>query len=1088
MTAVAARPSWVRPQQQPTTPTPPPALSSDTSLDIQLQHAAVIVSPAPCSAARTVLGASSYPDGSSRPDAKPVADEQASTAGKEALVISQQAKSAPRLAETAAQKLHKPLIFDIDDSFDDEPDAPCGPHPQPPSFSIDIDDLPDLPSAQIASHHTHAESATAHLPSTSALPAVQLLSAAPDSNQRQPAPASAAISPSHASAQLEDEEGFPMAPAIYPMQPNRPSGFSSPSFGCLRTIAMTVPDTPPYSHASHAGSPTGPTWLSPMLTKHQPGQGRQYSPSLLGRPPGMHHMADPVMQAQAAAPLQQPSTDMHRGDGPHTEEAQQLVGQLLPLHLHLPERPVVKPAAASVSRLQFAGDIRPDLRNQEHRQTGQAANQLSSSVQVSAATVANGSTRPSTGAVAAATGVFTDWNSQEDDYAAETSSDAAELPKSQSANVASAAAALGKQFKAKAVVTSDMTCPSQSGTPSNKLHRPEQDGPQVAPERTQPLPGVLDTDQAAAWLAVPQAAPTAARSDPGIDRAVSDHTAAGMIVSTTVASNAAVPVATIAAAAAAGATVAVAATEAGRVVSQPDADSASFCAMPDADDWDWQQSQANLGFHDAFGPSQGFGATQGLSSASTWMPAAPTVVKPAQPPYQAVRSAVLSTGLPAGAAQHQRLQTGSSSAAQREPPKSGAKHVPFSNRRVALPVSKPHIKQPKVGAAAQQQDAEVLPVRRPLPKQRSTQNPQGHTQTHKQPLSNAVSAGKHGASPMVSAPGCFAEKADHLPAAQGAAAISSNGAPSSPIISPRHADTAAATGDIGLDGAITHATSGDCTAASARSTEQTAVTRAAAVCGSGLLTTAVASKQAGNPAAAATGGKASTAAATATSPAPAIFGPHIACSQLHAKKKLCLRLAPRQPETAPTTTGAVLSGAPQQPIRMPQHEQLIQAQHGPRTTACANENHTAQTHERRQHLDDAENTGRTCIEHQAVGSGVSGADDGHRAVLSPTDNKLAADFPETATPAGQPCLVACADVSSLLLLCCMFACAGTGSGKTEFDHAVAFGSQDIQQLLTCSCTCHANSSHMLQPNQASTVISVKGFLQRRWSAHPWGDM
>ena len=71
-----------------------------------------------------------------------------------------------------------------------------------------------------------------------------------------------------------------------------PSKFGSPSLGCVPTDDMIVPDTPPYSSASQAGSPAadlrpGPTWLTPLLARHQPGQGRQYSPSMMGRPHGM---------------------------------------------------------------------------------------------------------------------------------------------------------------------------------------------------------------------------------------------------------------------------------------------------------------------------------------------------------------------------------------------------------------------------------------------------------------------------------------------------------------------------------------------------------------------------------------------------------------------------------------------------------------------------------------------------------------------------------------------------------------------------------------------------------------------------------
>ena len=1036
MTAVAGRPSWVRPQQQPALPTALPALSLDTAPHAQLQRGAVNASP--WDTATAVALASSPQNAPGRPCVPPgaVAVEQASIVEEEALVISQQARSASRLAEIAAQKLHKPLVFDIEDSFDDEGCAPCEEPPEQPAFSINKDDPPNLPSAQ-NTHLTCAPPDKAHLPSTSALPTVQLHPGVPGSNQNQPAPTNAAISPPRAAAQVE--EGFPLATGTCTMQQvpsqhaNRAAGFGSPSLGCLPTNTMTVPDTPPCSHASHASSPTDPAWLSPMLIKHQPGQGRQYSPSMLGRP-GMDHTVDLVMQAKAAAQLQHPSRSMDKAAGLHIEGAAQPAGPL-----HLPERPVLKPVAAPITWHKSPGNIRPESHSQQHRQTGrQAADQLPSSVQASAAAFADHCTRPSTAVVAAATGAFTDRDSQEPDYATKNPSDDAKLPTPQRTNLASdAAAAQFKRPNAAAIANCAMTCSCQSGSPIGKLARSQQGALQLTPERSQPLPGVLNKDRAAAWPAAPQAALADACTDAGTGRAASDQAAADGAA----ASSSAVPMAATAAAAAGtctgvtvagagmtaiGATAEVATAERGKAACQPNPNSAGLCAMPDADDWNWQQSQANLGFHDAFEPSQGFGVTQALSPASAWAPpaAAAPSVKSVQQSYQGVTPAMVA-GLPLRAALQQRLQAGSTSTALRDFSRSDAKHVPFSNRRVALPVSKPQIKQPKVGAD-QQPDAEVLPVRKPLPKQRAAQDAQGDAPTDsartcKQPLSDAVSAGKHGDSPMASAAGCFGGKTDHPPAteAQAAAANSSSvpAVPACPVISSRHNTIAAATGVVD-HAPIIHEASGDCTAASARNTGVPAEKTAApstATFGSSVLATAVASKKAGNSAAAAAIGKTppaaasrlsneATAAATATSPAAAIFGPHIACSQLHAKKKLCLRLAPRQPETAPPTSSeAVPGGAPQQPVRLLQAEQLPQAQHAPSgTTAPAHESHTAQRNGRHQHLGGAENIGLIFIENQAVNNGNSRADDGSRAVLSPTDNKLTADSPEAATPAGQP--------------------------------------------------------------------------------------
>ena len=149
---------------------------------------------------------------------------------------------------------------------------------------------------------------------------------------------------------------------------------------------------------------------------------------------------------------------------------------------------------------------------------------------------------------------------------------------------------------------------------------------------------------------------------------------------------------------------AAAASDESQFLLQQGADTTDCAASYAADDWDWQQSQsqANLGFQDAFEASQGLGATPNLSPAITW--AAP---KPA------VQTASVS-GLPVRAVRQPQVQ---------EKP-STAKHVPFSNRRLALPTSKPEMKQ-RPGVTVQQLNPEFLSVRRPLPKQHSALPPQG---------------------------------------------------------------------------------------------------------------------------------------------------------------------------------------------------------------------------------------------------------------------------------------------------------------------------------------------------------------------------
>ena len=96
---------------------------------------------------------------------------------------------------------------------------------------------------------------------------------------------------------------------------------------------------------------------------------------------------------------------------------------------------------------------------------------------------------------------------------------------------------------------------------------------------------------------------------------------------------------------------------------------------------------------------------------------------------------------------------------------------------------------------------------------------------------------------------------------------------------------------------------------------QTALQSPCGQCQTGHATTAAASRATTAATAAASRPTAAVAArAPATSPAAAIFGPHIAeasLSQSHVRKKLCLRLGPRQADVTPATAAdAAASTAP----------------------------------------------------------------------------------------------------------------------------------------------------------------------------------
>ena len=333
-----------------------------------------------------------------------------------------------------------------------------------------------------------------------------------------------------------------------------------------------------------------------------------------------------------------------------------------------------------------------------------------------------------------------------------------------------------------------------------------------------------------------------------------------------------------------------------------------------------------------------------MTSAITW--AAP---KPAAQPASVSGLTVKAAGQPQ---------------AQEKPPT--AKHVPFSNRRIALPTSKPEMKQ-RPALTVQQLSPEFLSVRRPLPKQQPALPLQGTALVK-------ASASSHGAGAACDANllGNWSPQAasaskqlmSPLAAAHTQAMSVCAGRPVPPGFdcSLRHAATAAAT-DCAVPGTITNVTRDTGpgvpahpvpdvhTLETAALHPQRAHSQVAKVHSGRDCTAYSASGRTTLPnksTAAAASGRSpfpAGAAAAATSPAAAIFGPHIAgpvCSQSHAKKKLCLRLAPRQPEpaAAASSTSAV-AAAPNQATRKPQSQQQPLAQHDHNTAAAGSTAATA---------------------------------------------------------------------------------------------------------------------------------------------------
>ena len=1092
---MAARPSWVRVQQQPTAavspaadPTPHPEPAT------QLYSAAAAATCSPPNHDANAGGVASSPnlDGGPIRAGKEVgaAVQAGSTEGQVATARQ------PEVSAKPARLPQKPLVFDIEDSCDEDLGGGDQAHP---ALEIDIEGFPGLPPAQIT-----CDTVPAAPSSTRAGSILLSTSSPPPRATGEPQPAASDHAQHHSpltTAGLASPNTSNQAMAAYggagvthgmlqeaTQHANRPSRLSSPCLGPVPTDAMgpmptdamepvptdglgpvptdamrpvsmdamgpvptdgsgpeptdamgpvptdamgpvptdamgpmpidamTVPDTPPYSHASHADSPSAPTWLSPMLTKQQPGQGKQYSPSMLGRPTGMAHM-DSLLTHSAASAAAQGQLLSHVG--PIAAQAQ----QLLSVQLHEGQAPeAAASATAYVGSLQPQGDLRTD--SQPHRQS-QAAGQLPGLAQAAAAAAVQNRFL-SHGMAAAASGVFATWNRQEAHHSGNGSPEAATMHHSN-------AEQLQDRLQSRPQRLSTTTTPAAQisagvGSAQRQLRGllTQQTGHEVGSASPKHLPkeiaatlANLDGSQAAK-LRWPDQAPHQAEAMDSSqhDPEVLDTVQAPILPATS-------PDVSPSADKAAGSAVIVpkrAATvpEEHKVASQPAADNADWPASYTADDWDWQQSQANLGFQDAFEASQGFGVTPGMTPAVTW--ASP---KPAAQPASML-------GLPIKVAGPHQVQESSA-----------AKRVPFSNRRIALPSSTPRMKQ-HTAVVVPQPDFEFLAVRRPLqPKQQQPWQSVQHDDVAKASGSSrgAVAPGVKPLGDHSTQAGSASGSLKEAPPATEAQAMARDcrRVPLGLDCSSRHGATAAATDGVAQatattggvtkgTGACAHQAGNSHSWDSARPQQQATHTQPA-TSSSGNCATAAVSRGRATPnksTAAAPSGRretpaGATAAATATSPAAAIFGPHIAgpvCSQSFAKKKLCLRLAATQPEpTAAAIPTAAVTAGPHQSGTNPHSQQQPQAQHAAEVCHAQSSGVHQQSAEwnmdgvnhrsndgnvdwnRGGQVEEPGNDKAACRDPKEPAAAAAASTS--PAVLSPPGSRLAVASPEAATPAGQ---------------------------------------------------------------------------------------
>ncbi len=737
-------------------------------------------------------------------------------------------------------------------------------------------------------------------------------------------------------------------PAQTATRASMPPGSGSTFVGPLPTDSMTVPDTPPYSTNSQAGSPmgeprSGPTWLSPLLARHQPGQGRLYSPSMLGRPHGMH-LATITVEATAAT--QHPAGPV--GASSHGNQA--LPELALPLSNHDKTGADAKSAAAlQAGMLPNASAVKLGMNGAQQAWQQTAARQPDSFL---------GAKSPRDGIMAAATGVFADWNSQD----AADEADVLPAAAPSQARIPDMPSDETTQVVLPVIVQTSQQVPgATSNIPASPhLHCPQT---QLAQEHVTSVLVQCDNDpvlvpvnatsgtaqELAAAASQPACRPQL--TDPSLqqtDARVQTAASGCEVVPSGQAAD--VPLATQAV------DTPASASKAGEEVLQGTSTStdAQAAALPgganpahhsqrdvpdggsqhsngnaddlhsydDGDSWDWQPTQGNFGYQDAFGASQ---SSQGWGLSNSWGDSH----KPAWQKQQQAKAdkPLVISSLPAlgHRAAQQGFQAGPNKASEALP---AAKHMPFSNKRIPLPATKPQVQTKQPGAApAQLQEAPALPLRsRPLPKPASVSKtapgPSPNLDSQSVPASARHAAAHSPASVHIKVqaaqPSVSRSPHQGYRLSPGNQSASSSGAgpmgqPYEQLRSAGHETS----GQHAAAGRSGPATAGSCRsdATAAANRGKTAATAAAIRGAVNGLSQATATatvdssrvdprlaipSSSGQPTAVA-----NRATANATSPAAAIFGPHIAAatsSQSHARKKLCLRLGPRQPDAAPATS------------------------------------------------------------------------------------------------------------------------------------------------------------------------------------------
>ena len=932
-----------------------------------------------------------------------------------AIQTTMSAEAGQQLPEKLAQQVQQQDAGDAQHT----PDVPrTRKHPEPPhlAFLIDIDDSPapakpfapetavsdrQYPSAPLSEHHADVSEPLQPRPEPSkeghAVPTVGVVSLV--NNQ-------GSVSAVHPDAHLSH---------VNPHAPLWPTGFSSPSLGpVMLSEEMTVPDTPPYSSGSAVMGPgPGPSWLSPLLARQQPEQSQQYSPSMLGRPPAIHLSSASAMHAPAVEfdtlrPIQ-PGSDRF-GAQAHTEPVLPglVTSPLFPLHPNTAAAdlvPVLQPCTTQQQQQHPpAPSTRPKIDGQHAGDSPPCKDE--GRVEPQRPVDAESPGEP---VVAAATGVFAEWDSQEaavdaaqaaqcdgPDPAPSSSAvtqpvvpnaedqKAGQLAQKTAQTAERPASAMPEQLET--VLTTQMVSKPQSSAAADH---------QVVPEATQPAPCSVPKGPAASLCAAPEAAsmPTADRKHE-MPRTVMRNQSTTL---NTEPQDIGLPAVV--------GNNAVASSLTGRSQNSNANNDDDDVGMHDGDtSWDWHQSQDNLGYQDAFAASQAFG------TADNWADLPQPAWKRRQ--AEADKPFVIN-----------RLPVKAQTTGHRAPTVAEdtallpSKHVPFTNRRIAVPIMRPKALSKQAGAAlALLEESQALPVRnRPLLKHASGLKPGKPAQ--KLPagqISPSVSATTGTAVPVRrtdtvqlgqthqgSLPGRVARELQDKQSAHTVAAEASGQSPDTArdgvtaATTTSNPQTTAAVADAWTQATAAATTKGQVTAATHSSRAPTAVAD-----GGNAETIAAAQKGDTDPTAASGRAHGTAAAdkctcativaptagpATATSPAAAIFGPHIAenlSSQSQVRKKLCLRLAPRQPDTVPAPAVPVTAN-PSGQINRLEHDSLRGGQHDteqrPPASATINDKAAANA---------AASTSRqaVCADHD---------------VLSPLVAHASLPSPEAATPAGK---------------------------------------------------------------------------------------